>query len=72
MAIKKCIEGLLPGLLATHLLREPPTNLRELYAEIEKYARSDIHHKKRLEMRKMMRQNSQPGWHNPNHYNPRP
>jgi hypothetical protein len=54
------------------LSREPPTNLRELYAKMGKYARSDADHKKRVEMRKMMRQNSQPGWHNPNHHNPRP
>jgi hypothetical protein len=39
---------------------------------MEKYARSDADHKKMVEMRQMMRQNYQPGWHNPNHYNPRP
>jgi hypothetical protein len=39
---------------------------------MENYARSGADHKKRVEMRKMMRQNSQPGWHNPNHYNPKP
>jgi hypothetical protein len=55
MAIKKCIEGLLLGPLASHLSREPPTNLRELYAEMEKYARSNADHKKRVEIRKMMR-----------------
>jgi hypothetical protein len=54
------------------LSREPPTNLQELYAEMEKYARSDADHKKRVEIRKMMRQNSQPEWHNPNHYNLQP
>jgi hypothetical protein len=47
------------------LWREPSTNLWELYAEMEKYARSNADHKKRVEMRKMIRQNSQPEWHNP-------
>jgi hypothetical protein len=72
LAIKRCIEGLLPGPLVSHLSREPPTNLQELYAEMEKYARFDADYKRRAEMRKIMRQNFQPGWHNPNHYNPRP
>ena len=37
-AIEKCIEGLLSGQLASHLTREPPKTLEELYTEAEKYA----------------------------------
>jgi hypothetical protein len=55
MAIKKCIKGLLLVPLASHLSREPLTNLQELFAEMEKYARFDADHKKRVEMRKMTR-----------------
>ena len=40
-AIEKCIEGLLPSQLASHLTREPPRTLEELYTEAEKYAKSD-------------------------------
>jgi len=35
-AIDKCIASLLPSQLASHLSREPPRSLAELYAEIEK------------------------------------
>jgi len=35
-AIAKFIEGLLPSQLASHLDREPPRSLSELYAEIKK------------------------------------
>ena len=59
-AIKKCIAGLLPSQLASHLSREPPKSLAELYSEVEKYARSDADHRRRVEQRKLMRQ--QQGW----------
>ena len=55
-AIAKFIEGLLPSQLASHLDREPPRSLSELYAEVEKYAKSDVDHKRRVEQRKLMRQ----------------
>ena len=55
-AIDKCIAGLLPSKLASHLSRKPPRSLAELYAEIEKYARSDADHKRRVGQRKLMRQ----------------
>jgi len=59
-AIEKCIAGLLPSQLASHLSREPPKSLAELYSEVEKYARSDADHRRRVEQRKLMRQ--QQGW----------
>ena len=55
-AIDKCIASLLPSQVASHLSREPPRSLAELYAEIEKYARSDADHKRRVGQRKLMRQ----------------
>ena len=55
-AIEKCIEGLLPGQLASHLSREPPRTLEELYTEVEKYAKSDADHRKTVEQRRIMRQ----------------
>ena len=55
-AIKKCIEGLLPGQLASHLIREPPRTLEELYTEAEKYVKSDADHRRRVEQRRIMRQ----------------
>jgi hypothetical protein len=48
-AIAKRIAGLLPGQLASHLSREPPRTLSDLYAEAEKYARSDADHRRRVE-----------------------
>jgi len=54
--IEKCIEGLLPGQLASHLSREPPRTLEELYTEVEKYAKSDADHRKTVEQRRIMRQ----------------
>ena len=58
--IEKCMAGLLPSQLASHLSREPPKTLAELYTEVEKYARSDADHRRRVEQRKLMRQ--QQGW----------
>ena len=55
-AIEKCIEGLLPGQLASHLIREPPRTLEELYSEAEKYAKSDADHRRRVEQRRIMHQ----------------
>ena len=48
-AIAKCIAGLLPGQLASHLSREPPRTLSDMYAEVEKYDRSDADHRRRVE-----------------------
>ena len=59
-AIEKCIAGLLPSQLASHLSKEPPKSLAKLYSEVEKYARSDADHRRRVEQRKLMRQ--QQGW----------
>ena len=53
-AIAKCIASLLPGQLASHLSREPPRTLSDLYAEAEKYTRSDADHKRRVEQRRIM------------------
>jgi hypothetical protein len=55
IAIRKCTTGSLPGLLASHLSREPPTTLSALYAEMEKYIRFNADQKRRVEQRKMMR-----------------
>ena len=41
-AIEKYIEGLLPVQLASHLTREPPRTLEELYTEAEKYAKLEM------------------------------
>ena len=41
---------------ASHLIREPPRTLEELYTEAEKYAKSDANLRKRVEQRKIMRQ----------------
>ena len=68
-AIKKSIAGLLPSQLALHLSREPPKSLAELYSEVEKYARSDADHKRRVERKKLMRQ--QQGWQHGNQNNSR-
>ena len=40
----------------THLIREPPRTLEELYTEAEKYAKSDADHRRRVEQRRIMRQ----------------
>ena len=61
-AIAKCIAGLLPGQLASHLSREPPRTLSDLYAEAEKYARSDADHRRRVEQRRIMRQAEKQNW----------
>jgi len=66
-AIEKFIEVLLPSQLASHLGREPPRSLSELYAEEEKYAKSDADHKRRVEQRKLMRQ--QQNWQQNNQVN---
>ena len=66
-AIEKFIEGLLPNQLASHLDREPPRRLSELYAKVEKYAMSDADHKRRVEQRKLMRQ--QQSWQQNNQAN---
>ena len=55
-AIEKCIEGLLPGQLASRLTREPPRTPEELYTEAEKYAKSDTDHRRRVEQRRIMHQ----------------
>ena len=55
-AIAKFIESLLPSQLASHLDREPPKSLSELYAEVEKYAKSEADYKRRVEQRKLIRQ----------------
>ena len=60
---------LLPSQLASHLSREPPRTLAELYTKMEKYARSDADHRRRVEQRKLMRQ--QQGWPQGNQSIPR-
>ena len=66
-AIAKFIEGLLPSQLASHLDKEPPRSVSELYAEVEKYAKSEADHKRRVEQRKLMRQ--QQNWQQSNQAN---
>ena len=46
----------MPGQLASHLIREPPRTLEELYTEAEKYVKSDADHRRRVEQRRIMRQ----------------
>ena len=41
VAIKAVIKGLRIGAFATHLAREKPSTIEELYREFEKYCRSD-------------------------------
>ena len=41
VAIEATIKGLRIGALATHLAREKPSTIEELYREFEKYYRSD-------------------------------
>jgi hypothetical protein len=48
-ALAKCIAGLLPEQLVSHLSREPPKTLSDLYADVEKYAGSDAYHRRRVE-----------------------
>ena len=55
-AIKKCIAGLLPSQLAPHLSREPPKSSAVLYSKVEKYTRFNADHKRRVDLRKLMRQ----------------
>jgi len=46
IAIEKFIEGLDPSQLASHLSREPPRTLSELYSEVKIFAKSDADHKR--------------------------
>ncbi|RLN09327.1 hypothetical protein C2845_PM11G05230 [Panicum miliaceum] len=53
--------------------QKPPATLSTLYAEMEKYARSKADHKRKVELRKVMRQteSTQQGWNNQSYQNPR-
>jgi hypothetical protein len=61
-AIAKCIAVLLLRHLASHLSREPPRTLSDIYAEAEKYARSDADHRRRVEQRRIMRHAEKHNW----------
>jgi formyltetrahydrofolate synthetase len=43
------IKGLRAGQCATHLTREKPTSLAQLYEEIQKYCKSNKDYRKRIE-----------------------
>ena len=49
LAIEAAIKGLCIGAFATHLAREKPSTIEELYREFEKYCRSDNDLRRRLE-----------------------
>jgi hypothetical protein len=49
VAIEAAINGLRFRAFATHLAREKPTTIEELYSEFEKYCRSDNDLHRRLE-----------------------
>jgi hypothetical protein len=49
VAIEAAIKGLRIVAFAAHLVREKPTTMQQLYAEFEKYYRSDDDYRKRLE-----------------------
>jgi hypothetical protein len=49
VAIKAAIKSLRIGPFAAHLAKEKPTSMQDLYAEFEKYCRSDNDLRKRLE-----------------------
>ena len=49
VAIEAAIKGLHIGAFATHLAREKPSSIKELYSEFEKYCRSDNDLRRRLE-----------------------
>eukprot|EP00267_Zea_mays_P022216 XP_008646885.1 uncharacterized protein LOC103628468 [Zea mays] len=49
IAIHYAISGLRAGILYSHYIRDPPRNLQELYQLIEKYARSEELHQRKIE-----------------------
>ena len=49
VAIEAAIKGLRIEAFATHLAREKPSTIQELYIEFEKYCRSDNDLRRRLE-----------------------
>jgi hypothetical protein len=74
-AITTYINWLLLGQLASHLSREEPTTLHDLYKEMIKFAKSDEDHKRRVEIRRPMRRpmrqsaakcDGNQGWQPPN------
>ena len=49
MAIEAAIKGLCIGPFTTHLAREKPRTIEDLYSKFEKYCRSDNDFRRRLE-----------------------
>jgi hypothetical protein len=49
IAIHYAISGLWAGVLYSHCFRDPPKSLQELYQLIEKYARSEELHQRKIE-----------------------
>jgi hypothetical protein len=49
IAIHCAIRGLRAGVLYSHCIRDPPKNLQELYQLLEKYARSEELHQRKVE-----------------------
>ena len=55
--ISAIVNGLTPGQTASHLSREEPRTLEELFSELEKYIKSDEDHRRRVAKRNQSRQN---------------
>ena len=49
VAIEAAIKGLRIGPFTTHIAREKPQTIEDLYSEFEKYCRSDNDFRRRLE-----------------------
>jgi hypothetical protein len=56
VAIEAAIKGLRIGPFATHLAREKPATMQQLYSKLEKYCKSDDDYRKRLEEQNQGRQ----------------
>ena len=56
VTIEAAIQGLRIGAFATHLSREKPSTIEELYREFEKYYKSDSDLHRRLEEQNQSKQ----------------
>jgi hypothetical protein len=54
--IQALIKGLTPGPTASHLTRNKPKSIDELFHELEKYNKSDEDHRRRVAERNEARQ----------------
>jgi hypothetical protein len=61
IAIHYAISGLRDGVLYSHFIRDPPKNLQELYQLLEKYARSEELHQRKVESQRKPKEPLQSG-----------